>query len=317
MEPKLQNNIKRKLADYFISKYGAEPYRNGWLKMDCPWCGKHKFGVNVDRYKANCFSCGNKYSPINAIMDIEGFETKVQAFNLLKSFEGTDFLQPAVEVREWSKVILPESFRLITFGKSQMGKLARAYMRGRGFKSDYLTSKGIGYCTTGDYMGCIIFPFYQRGELIYFIGRRFIQMGEGKFKNPSVEDYGIGKSLLTYNIDSLAIYNKIYMFESIPNCLTLGDNTMGIMGKVPSTYQLSTLIRSPVEKVIIGLDDDAMPEAIKVGLKLVNYKAVKLLHFPKGEDANDIGKKATKKLEVKSPWLNYSQLLKMHHAQTS
>ena len=136
-------------------------------------------------------------------------------------------------------------------------------------------------------------------------------MGEGKFKNPSVEDFGLGKSMLTYNADSLAIYNKIYTVESIPNCLTIGNNSIATMGKAISTYQLSMILRSPVKKVIIGLDDDAIFEAIKLGLKLVQKKKVKILNLPSGKDINDIGKNATKELEKSSPWLDYKALLKM------
>jgi len=310
----LNNTIKRKVTQYFIQKWGAEEYRNGWYKANCPFCGKHKFGINPSRHKANCFSCGNKNTPLNAIMELEGFETKPQLYSFLKAFEGVDFLEPQVEVREWSKVTLPPSFRLLSFGKSKMSNLARKYMsEKRGFNIDKLTSKGIGYCTKGDYMGCIIFPFYQKGQLIYFIGRRFIQLGEGKFKNPSVEDYGLGKSLLTYNVDALAIYSKIYLVESIPNSLTMGDNAIAIMGKTISNYQLSMVLRSPLSHIVIALDDDALNEAIKLGLKLVSYKKVKLLNLPISKDINDIGKKATLKLEKGSDWLTYNDLLRMKH----
>ena len=83
------------------------------------------------------------------------------------------------------------------------------------------------------------------------------------------------------------------------------------MGKAISTYQLSMILRSPVKKVIIGLDDDAIFEAIKLGLKLVHHKKVKILNLPSGKDINDIGKNATKELEKSSPWLDYKALLKM------
>ena len=36
-------------------------YRRGWLKGDCPECGKDKkYGVNIALNRTNCFSCGYK-----------------------------------------------------------------------------------------------------------------------------------------------------------------------------------------------------------------------------------------------------------------
>jgi DNA primase len=302
--------VKRKINQYFKDRWGASDYRAGWLKMDCPWCGKLKFGVHIANSKANCFSCGNKGTPLKAIMELENFETLPQLYTFLKAFEGIDFLEPTPEIREWSKVELPESFRLLAMGNSLLAKSARSYMENRGFNILKLSARGVGYCTSGSYAGFIILPFYQRGKLIYFIGRQFIQMGE-KFKNPSVEDFGIGKSMLVYNIDSLAVYKKIYAVESITNCLTIGDNSIATLGKKVSGYQLSLLIKSPCKYVILGYDDDAMVEAISLGLQLVNYKKIKILEFPKGKDINNLGRKTVKSIEKQSKWLSYGDLINL------
>ncbi len=303
------SNILRKLNQYFKERWHAHDYRNGWLKMDCPYCGKHKFGVSISTNKANCFSCGDHKNPFKVIMELEDLKTRPEVYNLLKAFEGSDYLEPVLQPREYSTITLPESFKLLSLGSSEMAKMAQNYMEGRRFNIDKLSMKGVGYCTKGDYMGFIIFPFYQQGKLIYFIGRQFIQLGE-KFKNPSVEKFGIGKATLTYNIDALAIYNKIYAVESVPNVLTLGDNAIATLGKAVSGYQVSAIIRSPVKEVVIGLDEDARGEAIHLALKLVPYKKVKVLPFPPKKDINDIGRKATKKIEKETPWSTYQTLLK-------
>lgn len=304
------NSIKRKINQYFKERWGAKDYRNGWLKADCPFCGKHKFGINISKSKANCFSCGDHKSPLRVIGILEELETLPKIFNFLRAFEGTDFLEPKVELREWKKVELPESFKLLSLGKSILSESARNYMVGRGFNIRSLTMKGIGYCTGGKYAGYIIFPFYQNGKLIYFMSRQYLQLWV-KFKNPAVEDFGIGKSMLTYNVDALLIYKKIYLVESVTNALTMGDNAVATLGKKISGYQLSMIIKSPVEEVIIGYDDDAIMESIKLGMDLINHKRVKLLLFPLKKDINQLGKKSVRKLEKNSPWLTYNDLLKL------
>jgi DNA primase len=302
--------IKRKLTQYFKQKLNLLDYRGGWLKGTCPYCDKLKFGVNIHDNRANCFYCGPHGSPISVIMELEELPTRPEVYNLLGTFDGMDFLEPRIVQREWKTIELPESFRLLSFGNSLLSKYARNYVRGRGFKVDDLSARGIGYCTTGPYAGFIIFPFYQGGKLTFFQGRQFIQLWE-KFKNPSVEDFGIGKSMLTYNTDSLVIYKKVYAVESIFNSLTIGDNSIVFLGKTISGYQLSMVYKSPVEELIIGFDPDAKAEAIKLGLDMVHLKKIKILDFPKNMDINDIGKKETKKIENKSPWLSYNDLLKL------
>lgn len=304
--------VKKKINQYFKEKLGMIDYKNGWLKGDCPDCGKYKFGVNIATGRANCFSCGNKYNPLKVIMAVENLSTKPEVYKLLGNFEGIDFLEVAPEIRDIIKVKLPESFKLLSIGNSHLGNMARNYMIHRGFNIDKLSALGVGYCTKGTYSGFIIFPFYQNNKIIYFIGRRFIQMGE-KFQNPSVDDFGIGKSMITYNIDSLAIYNTVAMVESITNCLTWGHNAIATLGKKASAYQISTIIRSPVKSVIIGYDDDAMADAIKVALTLVQYKRVKVLKFPTGKDINVIGYKASKEIAKNTPWHSYNDLLKLRN----
>lgn len=306
------SSIKGKITQYFKEKWSLRDYRNGWLKGECPYCGAEKFGINVSKAKANCFKCGNKFNPLKCIMELENLDTKPQVYELLKTFEGVAFLEPKVEAREWHKISLPESFKLLAFGNSILADHARNYMKKRGFNINSLSAKGIGYCVKGPYAGFIIFPFYQKGKLIYFIGRQFIQLSE-KFKNPSVEDFGIGKSQLTYNADSLAIYNKIYVVESITNCLTSGDNSVATLGKTISNYQLSMLHGSPCKKLVIGLDPDAILEAIKLALKVINHKKVKIIQFPEGKDINNLGKEWLKETEKKTPWLKYTDLLKLKH----
>ncbi len=304
--------IRQKINHYFKEKLGMVDYKNGWMKGLCPWCGKFKFGVNIATSRANCFSCGNKYDPLKVIMEIEDLATKPEVYRLLGTFEGMEFLEPAPEIRDLIKVKLPESFRLLSIGNSELGNMARNYMANRRFDIDKLSASGIGYCTKGTYAGFIIFPFYQNNKIIYFIGRRFIQMGE-KFQNPSVDDFGIGKSMITYNIDALAIYDTIAVVESITNCLTWGGNSIATLGKKVSAYQLSTIIRSPVKNIILGYDDDATTDAIRLAMKLVEYKRVKVLVFPHKQDINDLGKAKSKEIAKNTPWHSYSDLLKLRN----
>jgi len=310
---KLTEQMGRKLTEYFKTEMGLEDYRNGWLKGECEECGKLKFGINIDQDRANCFYCGPMGNLLDFVMKREGFNSSPELFNFLNVFKGMDFLKPQIEKKDYQTIQLPESFKLLTLGESEMGNMARKYMEGRGFNIDKLSVNGVGYCTSGEYSGYIVFPFYQSGKLVYFATRSFINMGQ-KFKNPPIEKFGIKKTSILYNIDSLAIYNKNYLVESITNAQTLGNNAIVTLGKTISNYQKSIILRSPCKDIVIGWDPDAIEGAIKLGLELVNHKRVKVLKLPDNKDINNIGKKETKKIEKNSPWLSYNDLLMMKNS---
>lgn len=307
--------VVNKLSNYFMQKLNVVPHRTGWLRQGlCPSCGKEKkYGINVWMNRSNCFSCGYHPTPLNLLMKLEDLNTLNEAYSFLNVFEGAEYLETKMPVIEQKEVVLPESFTLLSLGNDRYGKIARNYMRERGYDIDTLTMKGVGYCTTGDYAFRIIIPFYERGKLVYFNARQFIMIST-KHKNPSMDEFGIGKAQIIYNVDALHLYSRVFILESATNCLTLGDTAIGTGGKIMSEYQRSKILRSPCKKVIIILDPDAHWEAYQTALQLVGHKQVKVVELPdvykgkKNPDVNDIGRKKTMELVKKTEYMKYGQL---------
>lgn len=303
-----------RLYTYFTTKLGMWDYTRGWLKGECPMCGKdNKYGVNLHTNKTNCFSCGYNDSPQDVIREVERLETFNDLRNYLEGLDDSGSFRIVKEERKakTEQLELPEGFKLVGLYDSMTAKMVEKNLKKRGFNIMKLMSKGVGYCSKGKYQGRIIIPYYQQGRLIYFNARKFIDVGE-KFKNPSEEEAGIGKSHIIYNHDALYTYNKIWLFESAMNALTLGDNSTATGGKALSQWQLNQYINAPCEKIVIGLDPDAQKEAYKLGMELAPHKKIKVLKFPPGKDANDIGAKATRQLEKESPYLTYKECYKLY-----
>lgn len=307
---RVNGNIKGKMVAYFKQKLGVRQHNTGWLRQGlCPSCGKEKkFGINISFDRTNCFSCGFHQRPLALIIELENLTTYNEAYTFLDAFETAEYLETPKEFIKEDRGDLPEGYRLISIGDSEMGKRARTYMKNRGFDIDELTLKGVGYCVSGKYFGRIIIPFYEAGKVIYFNARQFFEISNDKFKNPSIAEFGIGKSLLMYNADCLHIYRRVYMMESAMNCLTFGENAFAIGGKIISKYQLSKVLRSPCKEVVIVLDPDAMLQALQTALEIVDHKKVKVIEMPEKKDVNDIGRKATLSLIKSTPWESYSKL---------
>lgn len=313
----LNKHMRSKLYSYALKTMGLREYRRGWLKGVCPDCGRHdKFGFNISQNRTNCFVCGYHPSPIRLVMENEGLEDYNAAKAYLNTYEGRTYLEPVIERIERIDTVLPEGYKNLMVGEGRLGRTARSYVYNRGFDVEEMALKGWGYGTKDEYFGYIIIPFYAAGKLIYYNARRF--MGSGpKYSNPKIEDFGLGKSLIMYNMDALAIYETIYLVEGAINAETIGDEGVATGGKKISHYQLSMISKSPVENVVILLDPDALDDAIKVGLELAYHKNIKLITLPEDKDVNDIGHIDTMELVANADWLTYNKLLRYHHTLRS
>lgn len=305
------NEVGGRLIAYFKKKLGAYDYKNGWIKSDCPHCGKEdKFGVHIGKDKTNCFVCNVKDKPLDLILQLEGLTTRQELFAFIRNLEDVDPFQSQIEKYTEKEVELPEGFKLLNQGNGIIAEHARSYMRGRGFNTTTLAMKGIGYCMKGEYKGCIILPFFTQGKLIYLLGRKMFA-SDAKFKNPEVQTYGIGKGQIIYNQDALYYYDEVHLVESYINALTLGDKAVASLGKIITPYQKSIILRSPVKRINIILDPDAWEEALKLGMDFCSHKQVRIIQLPEGTDVNDLGKKETRKLIKAAKVLKYQQIYKM------
>jgi DNA primase len=268
-------------------------------------------GINISQNRIHCFACGVKVSPFELIKELEGIEKNQQVFNLLnlqKEYE--KYVETKVERVEKKQVLLPEGFRAIDDRDGIMGRAAQHYMKRRRYNIKKLASEGVGYCIEGKYMGYIIFPIYYKGQLVFFQGRKFMDFGP-KMKNPEMQEFGIGKSQVIYNIDALFIYNTCYIAESITNAKTMGERCCATLGKTFSNWQMSMFLKAPCTGLIFLLDEDAYYDAIIQAMQLVQFKKIKVIKMPKDKDVNDVGKAATLKLIRSTPWQRYTDLLKI------
>lgn len=313
----INKDLRKGLYGYFTTKLGMKDYRRGWLKGDCPFCGKEKkFGINLFTDRGHCFYCEIHIKPVQVVLDLEKIQFP-KLVNLLSNLDSSSFNNYESKLKytpdkEYEKLQLPEGFKLLIFGESQIAKLARNYIKNkRHLNVEKLALKGWGYCTKGTHMGHIIMPVYNMDkELIYYVTRAFINTGI-KFLNPDTEKFGIGKSSIIYNFEALYKYSSIDLVESIINAETLGDKAIATLGKSLSKYQVQQIIISPVKSVNVILDPDALKQSIELVMELSNYKKVRLINLPEGEDVNSYGKTKTNLLKEKTEFQTYRDLINL------
>lgn len=307
----MRQAVKNKLYHYFVKTLGLREYRRGWLKGECPYCGKvEKFGVNLSMNRTNCFVCGAHHKPMYLVMDLEGLKDWPELIQFLDTYEGYEYQEPLIKPLIEKPVVFPKGYQRLDTGTHQLARSARAYISNRGFKVDDLAMKGFGYCDEGPLTGYIIIPYYVKGVLVYYTTRRYMANGP-KFNNPVKEDFGIGKNQLLYNYDALFFHDRVFLVESAFNAETLGDQAIGLGGKKISKRQFTLILKSPVKRIVVILDPDALQEAIKLCMDLVDFKRTKLIITPEDTDVNDIGRAKTLALVHQNRYLQHPQLLKM------
>ena len=307
----LNKDLKNKIYNYITKSLGLREYTRGWYKGNCPSCGRlDKFGVNLGINRTNCFVCGYHPSPITLVMELEGLKTYYDTLSFLGAYTGRDYIEPAIKRIESSEVKLPEGYTNLLFGNSLLATRARRYIKSRKFDPDDVALKGWGYCNKGPYLGYIIIPFYTGNKLVYFNARRYLGNGP-KYNNPSIEEFGIGKSLIVYNLDALAMYDEIYLTEGVFNADTIGDEAIASGGKKISHYQISAIIKSPVKKINMLLDPDAIQDSIRIAMDMSFHKKIRLVMWEGDEDVNDLGREETLRRVNEVPWQSYNDLLKI------
>lgn len=314
---KITNQFKSRLKTYFIKRLGAFEYRRGWMKLPvCPYCHRElKMGVNLSMYRTNCFRCNAHPNPSQLVMDIEGFDTYHELINFLNSgkFDELEFHEEKVELAEAKPLYLPDGFRILSFGKSQVARSIRGYVKSRGFSIQELSRHGIGYATKEPYFGYLIIPFYYKGQLRYYNARNVIGTGP-RYNNPNKDITGVGKEFIIFNYNALEMYRSVFVCEGALNALTMGDRGIATMGKAISAYQVNELLKSSCERFIILLDPDAKKYAINLALKLVAYKKVKVVFLPEGKDVNDLGRKETLRLVYQTRYQSYQDLIQIRNS---
>lgn len=314
--------IASKLFVYFNEKLNlTRENSKGWQTGDCPHCGKKsKFGINLKQNKTNCFVCGTRLKPLLLVKELEGYKSFYEVYTLLKNYESFNFQVDNDEDSyylgaddDYTTIIgaLPKEYRMIGTSNSKYHEILINKLSKRGISKQQAIYLGIGYCSEGKFEGRAIIPFYRNGRIVYFHAWNILNSSI-KYLNPDESEFGIGKGQVIYNHDALYTYDRVWMFEGVFNAITIGSTATATGGKQISDWQLNQYIQSPCKRIIIAWDDDGYLEALKVALKLVQFKRVKVLLFPPGKDANDLGKKATKEIEKNTPYLNYKELYKLY-----
>jgi len=253
----------------------------------CPFCNhrKPKLEINMATNEEGknfweCWVCQTKGRTIRSLLK-QLNTPKDTAIEVLKYVpRGSQ-----IEYRELSIVELPKEYQPLYSASttSVVANLVRKYLYDRGLTDNDFIKYSIGYCTTGDYGGRVIFPSYtESGTLNYFVARSY----DGnffKYKNPETsKDIIFYENLINWN-------TPIILCEGVFDAIAIRRNAVPILGKNMATSLYKKLLTSKLTDIYIALDTDAQTAALGIAEKLISagFK-VYLIELP-DKDPSEMG----------------------------
>jgi DNA primase len=273
----------------------------------CPFCNhrKPKLEINMATNEEGknfweCWVCQTKGRTIRSLLK-QLNTPKDTAIEVLKYVpRGSQ-----IEYRELSIVELPKEYQPLYSASttSVVANLVRKYLYERGLTDNDFIKYSIGYCTTGDYGGRVIFPSYtESGTLNYFVARSY----DGnffKYKNPETS-----KDIIFY--ENLINWNApIILCEGVFDAIAIKRNAIPILGKSLSLSLYKKILTSKLTDIYIALDTDAQTAALSIAEKLTSagFK-VYLVELP-DKDPSEMGFKSFTKLVQNATELDFSKIM--------
>lgn len=301
--------LRPEIIEDLLEAAGLEPYDRGkYYLIRCPECG-HKESFLYKESNVMICNRKNKCGYTTGLYDYLKEENLLKDKEIVKSILNTD----NEEVKEIDlvekKIELPDG---IKFFKNKEDSIfyrnALAYLLNRNLPEESVNK--LGFILNPDsYFGKTIFiPFYENGEIVYFItrdytGKRFIKdrdtgvMKLIRYINPK----GVDSGRYVYNIDEIEENGDLFVFEGVMDALTLGKGQVGtasIKACLSEIQIIKIWNKMPGRIILVGDDDVAGRKGVDINYKnLMRLKPpssnCKILFFDldnmKGKDFNESG----------------------------
>ena len=245
-------DLKQLLDQHGIRYVEGGSHRNvreGWLGLDCPWCGtagKFHLGIHPDTLRGFCWQCGS--------------HNFVEAFALIARMP---IGQAWVLVKD-----LPRHFKTIPKTLSWQGKLRvpsglqqltkphRKWLRNRGLDPDLLEKFWVlqGIEISSRLGWSIWVPVHLNGKVVSWTTRS-IGNGETRWTHARPEEEVIPIKSLLYGWDY--VRSSVVIVEGASDVWRIGPGAVAIFGMMPTVQQIYKLASIPLRVICL----DKQPKA--------------------------------------------------------
>lgn len=303
---------------YVVGKGAVFSGGDEWV-LDCPRCGKNKLVVNVRRKAWHCWVCEGipgargKGGLVALVAVIEGMHAHQAAQKLVAEtrYAPVEYLLSGLNATSPASIAPPRPIQPPECWHPADGSLP--YLAKRGILPDDARAFGLAWCSAGRYMGRLIFPVWEEGQLVYYQGRAMWgesdRPGERYIKalNPPKEEGAAVSSEVLLNLDQARHYPRVAVVEGPIDAVKAGPSAVCTFGKKISPVQIAKLQRAGVRALDFMWDgpserepQGAWPEMLEAARTLSLLFDVRLVFLPHG----DPGQRARDELDY---WRAHAQ----------
>jgi len=256
----------------------------------CPICksqGKDKFklAIGIDKGMYHCWVCESKGKNIGRLA--LKFSIQKKTATELYSYFKTDEEDEQVRIEEKKNIELPEDFRLIATDRSHAGKIARNYLKNRGFAEKDIYTFRVGISEKYEFKNRIIFPSFDKDQnLNYYTARTHNPDQKRRYQNAKVSR----KDVIFREFD-IDFSKELVLTEGVFDLLNCPDNATCILGSwIDKSYAIFKKIVVNNTPVILCFDEDAKDKTQKIAKMLHEYCVPVKITEHTGKDFGDMSK---------------------------
>ena len=256
----------------------------------CPVCksqGKDKFklAIGVDKGMYHCWVCESKGKNIGRLALKYSIQKK--AATELYSYFKTDKDDEQLRIEEKKNLELPEDFRLVATSRGHEAKLARDYLKNRGFKKEDIESFRVGISSKYGFKNRVIFPSFDKNQsLNYYTARTHNSDQKRRYQNANISR----KDIIFRELD-IDFNQELVLVEGVFDLLHTPCNSTCILGSwIDSKYKLFQEIVKHKTPVTLCFDHDALNKTQKIAKSLYELCVPVKISYHGTKDFGDMTK---------------------------
>ena len=288
--------IKSFLVDNFDA---VKETSTGELRVNSPFAFDNKFHLYINPEKGVVHDFKTDYGAdfVSFVAEFLQINKTNATTHLIKNYSGrshiTDFsLSEYIETS--AELEIPKDLKFFSQQKHGiMRRIAYSYLDRRGIPKKIINDLGYIYNQESEYNKTIFVPFYENGELVYFITRDFTNKNVIRYNNPR----GLNSKKFVYNIDE--IEDTVFIFEGVFDALML-ENQVGtamLSADLGKEQAVKILSKAPKNIIFVPDNDETGMNTLEKNINLfLKYKPPSLdinifvYYIKKAKDFGETGK---------------------------
>ena len=298
MRIKIPENL---IINFLKTNFEVKETSTGELRINSPFAQDRKFHLYIEPKRGvfNDFKSGMAGSFTKFVSDFLDIpETQVLA-TLIKEYGvrsiGETFSYQE-EIKKKAELELPNNITF--FGEiyaetkklGPVGEQALRYLTERKVPQENILEMGYIYDPNDDYNKRIFIPFFEDGELVYFVARDFTGKTELRYKNPP----NLDTKDFVYNIDKFE--DTIVICEGVFDALSVTEPVATAMmsAHLGKNQAIKIMNRAPEKIIFVPDNDETGARTLERNIELLNFYKPASVHtkfyifnVPEGKDLNE------------------------------